>query len=264
MSRIVIGQFMPGNSILHRFDPRAKLLFVFLFFFLIFFVNNISTYLVIYLFVFFCIGLSQIRIRLFLGSIKPVLFIIIFTSILHLVMTKGGTILLTTPFFTVYEEGVRQAAFISSRFLILVVMASLLTFTTSSLDLTDALEQLMGPLRKIRVPVHELALMMSIALRFIPTLWEETEKIKNAQLARGANLESGNIFKRLTAYIPIFIPLFLSSFRRAEELAMAMEARAYRGGIGRTKFRLLEYKRKDYMLIVIFLLLVIGIGWLRS
>jgi energy-coupling factor transport system permease protein len=237
---------------------------VFLFFFLIFLANNISTYLVIYLFVFICIGLSQIKVRLFIGSIKPVLFIIILTSILHLVMTKGGAILYTTPLFTVYEEGVRQAAFISSRFLILVIMASLLTFTTSSLDLTDALEQLMGPLRKIRVPVHELALMMSIALRFIPTLWEETEKIKNAQLARGAKLESGNIFKRLYAYIPIFIPLFLSSFRRAEELAMAMEARAYRGGVGRTKFRLLQYTRKDYMLVIVFLLLIIGIGWLRS
>nr|WP_255724653.1 energy-coupling factor transporter transmembrane component T [Shimazuella soli] len=264
MSRIVIGQYIPGDSFLHRLDPRAKLLFVFLFFFLIFLANNISTYLILYLFVAICILLSQIRVRLFLGSIKPVLFIIILTSILHLVMTKGGAALLTTPLFTVYEEGVRQAAFISSRFLILVVMASILTFTTSSLDLTDALEQLLEPLKKIRVPVHELALMMSIALRFIPTLWEETEKIKNAQLARGANLESGNIFKRLAAYIPIFIPLFLSSFRRAEELAMAMEARAYRGGIGRTKYRLLQYKGKDYSLIVIFLLLVIMIGWLRS
>ena len=264
MNRIVIGQYIPGNSFLHRLDPRAKLLFVFLFFFLIFLANNVSTYLVLYLFVCICIILSKIPVRLFLGSIKPVLFIIILTSILHLVMTKGGSMLVTTPFFTVYEEGVKQAAFISSRFFILVIMASVLTFTTSSLDLTDALEQLLGPLKKVRVPVHELALMMAIALRFIPTLWEETEKIMNAQLARGANLESGNIFKRLTAYIPIFIPLFLSSFRRAEELAMAMEARGYRGGIGRTKYRLLQYKGRDYGLILIFLILVMVIGWLRS
>jgi energy-coupling factor transport system permease protein len=264
MSRIVIGQYIPGDSILHRLDPRAKLLFVFFFFFLLFSANNISTYLILYLFVISCIISSKIRVRLFLGSIKPVLFIIILTSLLHLVMTKGGTQLLIAPFFTVYEEGVRQAAFISSRFLILVVIASILTFTTSSLDLTDALEHLLNPLKKIRIPVHELALMMSIALRFIPTLWEETEKIMNAQLARGANLDSGNIFKRLTAYIPIFVPLFLSSFRRAEELAMAMEARGYRGGMGRTKYRLLRYKGRDFSLIAIFLILVLAIGWFRS
>lgn len=263
MSKIVIGQYIPGNSILHRLDPRAKLLFVFFFFFLIFLANNITTYLVIYLFVITIILLSQIRLRLFLRSIRPVLFLISFTAILHLILTKGGEALFVTPLFTVYEEGIKQAVFIGSRFLILVTMASLLTYTTSSLDLTDALEILMGPLRKIRVPVHELALMMSIALRFIPTLWEETEKIMNAQLARGANLDSGNIFKRLAAYIPIFIPLFLSSFRRAEELAMAMEARAYRGGVGRTKYRLLQYTYKDYLLIVIFIILVLVIGWLR-
>lgn len=263
MSRITIGQFIPGNSILHRLDPRAKLLFVFLFFFLIFLANNLATYLVLYFFIIFSVLLSRISIVLFLRSIKPILFIIIFTSILHLLLTKTGQVLLVTPLFTVYSGGVSQAIFISSRFLILVVMASLLTFTTSSLDLTDALEQLLKPLKRIRVPVHELALMMSIALRFIPTLWEETEKIMNAQLARGANLESGNIFKRLYAYIPIFIPLFLSSFRRAEELAMAMEARGYRGGVGRTKYRLLQYTYKDYSLIVIFLILGFTIGWLR-
>jgi energy-coupling factor transport system permease protein len=263
MSKITIGQFIPGNSILHRLDPRAKLLFVFLFFILIFLANNIATYLVLYMFIILSVLWSRIPIGLFVRSIKPIIFIIILTSVLHLLLTKTGQALWVTPFFTVYSGGVKQAIFISSRFLILVVMASLLTFTTSSLDLTDALEQLLNPLKKIRVPVHELALMMSIALRFIPTLWEETEKIRNAQLARGANLESGNIFKRLYAYIPIFIPLFLSSFRRAEELAMAMEARGYRGGVGRTKYRLLQYTRKDFSLIVIFLILGIAIGWLR-
>lgn len=264
MSRVVIGQYIPGDSLIHRLDPRAKLLFVFVFFFLIFLANNLSTYLILYLFSILAISLSHIRFRLFLQAMKPVVFLILLTSVLHLVLTHGGRPLFVTPFFTVYEEGLRQVVFISSRFLILVVMASLLSFTTSSLDLTDALEQLMGPLKKIRVPVHELALMMSIALRFIPTLWEETTKIMNAQLARGANLDSGNIFKRLKAYIPIFIPLFLSSFRRAEELAMAMEARGYRGGVGRTKYRLLQYTSKDYSLIIVFLILVIGIGWLRS
>jgi energy-coupling factor transport system permease protein len=264
MSRIMIGQYIPGNSILHHLDPRAKLLFVFAFLFLIFFANNVLTYAILYLFLIGAIWLSRISPKIFLGALKPVLFIIVLTSILHLTLTQGGQVVLITPIFTVYEEGIRQAVFISSRFLILVGVASLLSFTTSSLDLTDALEHLLGPLKRIRVPVHELALMMSIALRFIPTLWEETEKIKKAQLARGADLESGNVFKRLKSYIPIFIPLFLSSFRRAEELAMAMEARAYRGGVGRTKYRLLQYKLRDWLLIVLFLVVVIPIGWFRS
>jgi energy-coupling factor transport system permease protein len=264
MSRIVIGQYIPGNSILHRLDPRAKLLFVFAFLFLIFFANNVPTYAILYLFLIGTIWLSRISPKIFLGALKPVLFIIVLTSILHLTLTQGGQVVLVTPIFTVYEEGIRQAVFISSRFLILVGVASLLSFTTSSLDLTDALEHLLGPLKRIRVPVHELALMMSIALRFIPTLWEETEKIKKAQLARGADLESGNVFKRLKSYIPIFIPLFLSSFRRAEELAMAMESRAYRGGVGRTKYRLLQFKLRDWLLIVLFLVVMIPIGWLRS
>jgi energy-coupling factor transport system permease protein len=264
MSRIVIGQYIPGNSILHRLDPRAKLLFVFAFLFLIFFANNVPTYVILYLFLIGAIWLSRISPKIFLGALKPVLFIIVLTSILHLTLTQGGQVVLVTPIFTVYEEGIRQAVFNSSRFLILVGVASLLSFTTSSLDLTDALEHLLGPLKRIRVPVHELALMMSIALRFIPTLWEETEKIKKAQLARGADLESGNVFKRLKSYIPIFIPLFLSSFRRAEELAMAMESRAYRGGVGRTKYRLLQFKLRDWLLIVLFLVVMIPIGWLRS
>jgi energy-coupling factor transport system permease protein len=264
LSRIVIGQYIPGDSLLHRFDPRAKLLFVFFFFCFIFLANNIYSYLLLYAFVFLCMFVSKIRLRLFVGAIKSILFIIALTTVLHLLMTKGGEVLWTTPFLTIYEEGVRQAAFIASRFLLLVTMATLLTFTTSSLDLTDALERLLAPLKKIRVPVHELALMMSIALRFIPTLWEEMDKIKTAQIARGANLESGNLFKRLKAYIPIFIPLLLSAFRRAEELALAMEARAYRGGIGRSKYSLLQYQRRDMLLLIVFVALLLGIGGLRA
>ncbi len=263
MSQIVIGQYIPGNSIIHRLDPRAKLLFVFAFMFLIFFANNASTYGLLYLFCLVTIGLSRISPKLFLGAMKPVLFLIVLTSCLHLLLTHGGKPVLITPLFTVYEGGIRQAVFISSRFLILVVTASLLSFTTSSIDLTDALERLLNPLKRIRVPVHELALMMSIALRFIPTLWEETEKIKKAQIARGAELESGNFIKRLKSYIPIFIPLFLSAFRRAEELALAMEARAYRGGVGRTKYRLHTYSWQDAMLIILFLVVAVLIGWLR-
>jgi energy-coupling factor transport system permease protein len=263
MSQIAIGQYIPGNSIIHRLDPRAKLLFVFAFMFVIFFANNAPTYGLLYLFCLVMIGLSRISAKLFLGAMKPVLFLIVLTSCLHLLLTHGGRPILITPIFTVYEGGVQQAIFISSRFLILVVTASLLSFTTSSIDLTDALERLLNPLKRIRVPVHELALMMSIALRFIPTLWEETEKIKKAQIARGAELESGNLFKRLKSYIPIFIPLFLSAFRRAEELALAMESRAYRGGVGRTKYRLHTYSWPDAMMIVLFLVIAILIGWLR-
>lgn len=264
MSQIVIGQYIPGNSILHRLDPRAKLIFVFSFMFLIFFANNALTYVILYVFSFGAVSLSRISPKLFLGALKPVLFLIILTICLQLLFTHGGHVLLITPVIKIYEEGVRQAVFISSRFLILVIIASLLSFTTSSIDLTDALENLLNPLKRIRVPVHEIALMMSISLRFIPTLWEETEKIKKAQIARGAELESGNLFKRLKSYIPIFIPLFLSSFRRAEDLALAMEARAYRGAVGRTKYRLLQYSALDSILIVLFLLVAILIGWLRT
>jgi energy-coupling factor transport system permease protein len=206
---------------------------------------------------------ARIPASVFIQAVKPVFILILFTSLLHLVITKGGAALIRLPLVTVYEAGVRQAVFVSLRLFLLVAIASLLTFTTSPLDLTDGLERLFKPLQHVGVPTHEIALMMSIALRFIPTLWEETDKIRKAQMARGVDFDSGSFFKRMRNYIPILIPLFLSSFRRAEELAMAMEARCYRGGKGRTKWRELHFSRLDGCLVLLAVFLFAALWSLR-
>lgn len=258
MQPFVIGQYLPGKSLLHRLDPRAKLLFVFGFMILIFLSNNLISYCFLLVFTMISVFFSRISLVYFIKALKPVLFLILLTAFLHLFFTKGTeqTALWATPLFTIYQEGVIQAAFISLRFILLIFIASLLTFTTSPVDITDGLESLLAPLKTVKVPTHEIALMMSIALRFIPTLWEETEKIRKAQLARGAKLESGSIWTRLKSYLPILIPLFLSAFRRAEELAFAMESRCYRGGEGRTKYRLLQYGVADFVLLLLFFVLL--------
>ncbi|TCS94155.1 energy-coupling factor transporter transmembrane component T family protein [Hazenella coriacea] len=264
MNQFVMGQYIPGNSPLHRFDPRAKLLFVFAYMLIVFLANNVWSYSLLLLFTIIGIYFSQISLKILYRAVKPVIFLIIFTAILHLTMTKGGEILIQFFFITVYEEGVRQAIFISTRFFLLVVMASLLTFTTSPIDLTDGLERLLQPFKKLGLPAHEFALMMSIALRFIPTIWSETEKIKKAQMARGVDFDRGSILKRVKSYIPVLIPLFVSAFRRAEDLALAMEARGYRGGTGRTKLKILRYHLRDLILPLIFLFLLVGLWWLRK
>ncbi|SFJ38778.1 energy-coupling factor transporter transmembrane component T family protein [Thermoflavimicrobium dichotomicum] len=263
MSQIAIGQYIPGQSLIHRLDPRAKLLFVFAYMILVFFSNHLYSYTFLLAFTFVAMFLSRISLRIFLLALKPILFLIGFTMIFHLFLTKGGAVLIQLPIMTVYEEGLKQTVFISIRFILLVIMASLLTFTTSPMDLTDAFESLLKPFTRLGLPVHEFALMMSIALRFIPTLWDETEKIKKAQMARGADFESGNILRRAKSYIPVLIPLFISAFRRAEELALAMEARGYKGGEGRTKLRELHYTHYDVWLVIVFIGLCIGLWLLR-
>lgn len=264
MNQFVIGQYIPGDSPLHRFDPRAKLLFVFAYMIIVFLANNEWSYGLLLLFTVVGVYYSQIPLKILYRAVKPIIFLIIFTAILHLSMTKGGDILIQFFFITIYEEGLRQAIFISTRFFLLVVMASLLTFTTSPIDLTDGLERLLQPFTKLGLPAHEFALMMSIALRFIPTIWAETEKIMKAQMARGVDFDRGSVFKRIKSYIPVLIPLFISAFRRAEDLALAMEARGYRGGTGRTKLRILEYQKRDLILPLIFLILLSSLWWLRK
>jgi len=264
MSQISIGQFIPGRSILHQLDPRAKLFFVFSYMILIFFANNVTTYSMLLVFTGLCILLSQISLGIYIKALKGIFYLIIAMIILHLLFTKGGEILVRVGFLTVYEEGFRQAIFISLRLLLLVLMASILTFTTSPLELTDAFESMLKPFVRFGLPAHEFALMMSMALRFIPTLWDETERIKKAQMARGADFESGSLFRRLKSYVFILIPLFISIFRRADELAMAMEARCYRGGPHRTKLRQLHYSSRDLALPMLLLLLIIGIWLLRK
>ncbi|RAL23287.1 energy-coupling factor transporter transmembrane component T family protein [Thermoflavimicrobium daqui] len=264
MNQLVIGQYVPGRSLIHQLDPRAKLAFVFAYMILVFFANNIASYGLLLFFSACTIYLSQIPLRIFSASLKPILFLILVMILFHLFLTKGGQVLFHFSFLTIYEEGVRQAVFISLRLILLVLTASLLTFTTSPMDLTDGLENMLHPFTRFGLPAHEFALMMSIALRFIPTIWDETEKIKKAQMARGADFESGHIFRRVKSYIPVLIPLFISAFRRAEDLALAMEARCYRGGINRTKLRELHFSTKDLGLVIIFAFLVLGICLLRE
>lgn len=248
LSNPILGQYVPGDSPLHRMDPRAKLIYVFLFMMVVFLANNFWSYGLLVAVTMTGLLLSGVPLSLVWRGLRPILFLIAFTSGLHLWLTRGGDVWVEWGWFTIYEEGVMQAVMIATRFLLLVVTGTLLTLTTSPIDLTDGLEQLLSPLTRIGVPAHELALMMSIALRFIPTLWEETDKIMKAQKARGASFESGSLWKRAKGFIAILIPLFVSSFRRAEELAWAMEARGYRGGAGRTKLRELRYTRLDFML----------------
>jgi energy-coupling factor transport system permease protein len=255
MNRLALGQYIPGDSPVHSLDPRAKLLFAFSWMLMVLLADHAASYLFLLAFFAISIVLSRIPFSLFWSAARPAFFLIALTSVLHLTMTHGGRVLFQLPFWTLHEEGLRQAVFVSARLFLLMAMAALLTFTTSPVDLTDALEQLLRPFARWGLPAHELALMMSIALRFIPALWEEAEKIKKAQMARGADFESGNVWRRMQSYVPVLIPLFVSTFRRAEELAMAMEARGYRGGEGRTKWRRLRWSEQDTLLMAVMIIL---------
>lgn len=253
---ITLGQFFPGNSILHKLDPRTKIILLFALMILIFAADGIFSYTFLIFFTAAIIFLSKIPPLTVLKSIKPLIWIILFTLLIHFV-SHDGEILLKFFIFKITDEGIKFGIFISLRLILLIIFSSLLTFTTSPIQLTDAMEKILSPLSKFGVPSHEIAMMMTIALRFIPTLIEETEKIIKAQKSRGVNFESGNIFKRMKNFVPILVPLFLSSFRRADELAMAMEARCYRGGEGRTHMRELKFCRRDFLAIFLVILIII-------
>jgi len=258
----IIGQYVPGDSPVHRMDPRAKLVFVFLYLTAVFWVRVPAAYLLFILVNLIGVSLSGVSWRLLLRGMKPILWLIAVTALLHVFLTKGGDLWWQWGPISIHEQGVKQAAWMSVRFLLLITMATLLTLTTTPVDLTEGMERLMKPLRWIGVPVHELALMMSIALRFIPTLWEEAEKIMRAQMARGADFESGGMLGRAKSFIPVLIPLFVSALKRAEDLAMAMEARAYRGGEGRTRLRELRFSWLDWALWAVMGGLIIGVWML--
>lgn len=264
MENVIIGQYIPKDSFIHRLDPRAKLVLVFFFVFIVFLANNWLTYLVLGVFAIIAVAVSKIPFSFIFKGLKPILIIMLFTVILHLLMTKEGPLVFEWGFIKVYEQGIIQGIFISLRLLILILVTSLLTLTTSPIDITDGLEILLGPLKRLKMPVHEFALMMSISLRFIPTLMQETEKIMKAQSARGAEFSSGSIAQRMKAFIPILVPLFVSAFKRAEELALAMESRGYRGGEGRTKLRLLKWEFRDTLAMIIMLLLVVILLFIRN
>ena len=244
---ITLGQFFPGNSVIHRLDPRTKLVLLVAYIVALFLAVSWVSYGVMVLVLCSCVAVSGVPVKAFVRGIKPLIFILVFTAILNLFFTPGETVVLQFLSITITMEGVIRAIFMLLRILMLIAGTFLLTYTTSPISLTDGLEALLGPLKKIKVPVHELSMMMCIALRFIPTLIEETDKIMSAQKARGADFESGNLMQRVKALVPILVPLFVSAFRRADELATAMECRCYQGGDGRTKMKLLRYKRNDYL-----------------
>ena len=242
---ITLGQYFPGDTVVHRLDPRTKLLMVIVYIVALFLAKWVVSYAVMLAFLVMAVALSRIRPRALFKGLKPLLFIIIFTAIINVFYTKGD-VLVQFWIFKITREGLVNAGFLVLRIVMLVTGTFLLTYTTSPIALTDGLESLLSPLKAIHFPVHELALMMSIALRFIPTLIEETDKIMSAQKARGADFETGNVFQRAKALVPILVPLFISAFRRADELATAMECRCYQGGEGRTKMKQLHYQRNDF------------------
>ena len=242
---ITLGQYFPGNSMVHRLDPRTKIIAVVLYIVALFLAKYFLTYAIMFGVLALAIAISKVPLKSILHGLKPVLFIAIFTAVLNLFYTPGTHVLVKLWIFTLTLEGVFQAFFMVIRIMMLIAGTFLLTYTTSPILLTDGLESLLNPLKKIKVPVHELAMMMSIALRFIPTLIEETDKIMSAQKARGADFESGNIFQRAKALVPVLVPLFISAFRRADELACAMECRLYHGGEHRTRLHSLRYGKVD-------------------
>ena len=244
---ITLGQYFPGNTVAHKLDPRTKILLVVLYIVALFCAKGVVGYALMALCLAVCVRISKVGIKQLVRGLKPVLFIIIFTGLLNLFFVPGETYLFQWGFLRISEEGLRNAVFMVLRIMLLIMGTFLMTYTTSPISLTDGLERLLNGLKRFHVPVHELAMMMSIALRFIPTLIEETDKIMSAQKARGADFESGNIIQKAKALIPILVPLFISAFRRADELATAMECRCYQGGEGRTKMKLLRYQRNDFL-----------------
>ncbi len=245
---ITIGQHFPGNSLVHRFDPRLKLVLTVAYIVLLFAASNPLGLTLSILFLGVMYKVAKIPVKMIGKSLKPILPIVLFTAVLNLFFVSGeGDPLVHFWFLTIYAEGVRYAVLMAVRVMALIAGTSLLTYTTSPIVLTDAIEQLLKPLGKLHFPVHELAMMMSIALRFIPTLIEETDKIMNAQKARGAQLDTGKMTDRVKALVPVLIPLFISAFRRADELAMAMECRCYCGGTGRTRLKVLRCEKQDYI-----------------
>ncbi len=261
---ITLGQFFPGNSVVHRLDPRTKLVMLIVYIVALFVAVSWVSYTVMAAFLVFTVAISRIPPKAIIRGMKPLVLILVFTGVLNLFFTTGEDVLLSFWRITIYREGLERAFFMVIRILMLISGTFLLTYTTSPIALTDGLEALLNPLKAIKVPVHELSMMMCIALRFIPTLIEETDKIMSAQKARGADFETGKLMDRVRALIPILVPLFISAFRRADELATAMECRCYQGGEGRTKMKLLRYMRRDYLCYCLGVLLLAAVFTLAS
>lgn len=252
---MIIGQYIPRDSLIHHLDPRIKILSVIIVLTGVFLIKNPVGYLLLTVFSGFLVVIAQIPTKLFLQSLRPILWLLIFTMVFHFFLTEGRTIAQLGPLI-ITEEGVLRGISMGWRLMLLIIFSSLLTLSTSPLSLTDGLESLLHPFKRIGIPVHELAMMITIALRFIPTLLEEAEKIMKAQTARGMDFSQGNIMKRVQALIPLLVPLFIGAFRRADELANAMEARCYRGGVGRTRMKELRAQTSDYLGLSLVLVIV--------
>ena len=256
---ITLGQYFPGKSLIHLLDPRTKLIMLVVYIVGLFVASSWISYGVMLAFLVTVIAISTIPLKSILRGMKPLIFILVFTGLLNLLFTDTGKVLVSFWVITITDDGLIRAFFMMARILMLISGTFLLTYTTSPIALTDGLEKLLSPLRVIKVPVHELSMMMCIALRFIPTLIEETDKIMCAQKARGADFETGNLLQRAKALVPILVPLFISAFRRADELATAMECRCYQGGTGRSKMKMLRYGRRDYLAFLVGVIMMAGV-----
>lgn len=265
MTDMTIGQYYPSDSLLHRMDPRMKLVLTLLFIVVVFLPRNWVGLAAAALFLAVILAVSRLPVKLMWRSVKPILLLVAFTSLLNMFYVTGGTPLLDVGFIHITSRGVSSAVFIAVRIFCLIMGSSLLTYTTTPTALTDAIERLLKPLQAFHVNAHDIAMMMTIALRFIPTLMEETDKIMSAQKARGADMDSGNLLQRVRALIPVLIPLFVSSFRRAYELAMAMECRCYQGGEGRTRMKQLHTARRDWIALAVYVVAaagILGLNWI--
>lgn len=259
LSNITIGQYYPAKSVLHRLDPRMKVVLTAVFIVLIFLANQFASMALVLLFLSVTVALSRVPLKMILRGLKAIVIIVLFTAVLNLFYVKGGQPLVDFWIIHITTKGVYTAVFMAIRIMALIISSSLLTYTTTPTNLTDGLERLLSPLRYLRVPVHDIAMMMTIALRFIPTLIDEVGRIMNAQKARGADLETGNLFQRAKSLVPVFIPLFISAFRRAYDLAFAMDCRCYRGGEGRTRLKQMKLALRDYAALFIMSAVLAGV-----
>ena len=264
LDKLLLGRYLQGDSFVHQLDPRTKFISTFVFIIIIFLANNWLTYLILAIFTLVALLASKIPMKFFWNGVKPLLWVILFTVVLQMVFTTGGDVYFEWGFIKITSFGVINAVYIFLRFVLIIFISTLMTLTTPPLQIADAMESIMKPLGKIGVPVHEIALMLSIALRFVPTLMDEAQKIMNAQRARGVDFGEGNLFEQMKAIIPILIPLFVSSFNRAEDLATAMEARGYQGGTGRSKYRVLTYGKIDGIAATSLVILTIALVLFRG
>lgn len=264
MDKLILGRYIPGDSMVHRLDPRTKLMASFYYIAIIFLANNWQSYLLMFVATMVMIMLSKVKLSFFLRGVRPMIWLIMFTVALQIFFTKGGRTYWSWGWLAITQFGLTNGAFIFMRFVLIIFISTLLTLTTQPLSLADAVESLLKPLRVIHVPVTELALVLQIALRFVPTLMDQTTKIMNAQRARGVDFGTGNLFQQMKAVVPLLIPLFVDSFGIAEDLATAMDARGYQGGDNRTKYRVLKYHRSDVTAAVVMAALTGLLVFLRA